>query len=156
RQADAHRGHADPADVEHVEELAEAAAARAEEVLRRDAAVAEAQRSRVRRIPAHLAIRLARLIPRGAVRDDQVGDLALGRAAVTAAAVFAPAGAGHRGDHDHARDVGSRVGDELLGAVDDPLAVLERGAGARVAGVRAGLRLGQPERAEALAAAQGG
>ena len=46
------------------------------------------------------------------------------------------------------------VGDELLGAVDRPAVVGERGARAHVAGVRARLGLGQPERAEDLARRQ--
>ena len=62
--------------------------------------------------------------------------------------------AGHRGDADDARDVGAGVRDELLGAVDHPFAVLQARARARVAGVRARLGLGQPERAERLARAQ--
>ena len=93
----------------------------------------ERQRPRVGRVPAHLAVRLALLVAGRAVGDEQVGDLVV-------------AGAG--GDHDHAGDVGAGVGDELLGAVDHPLAVLEPRARADVAGVRARLRLGQPERAE--------
>ena len=47
-----------------------------------------------------------------------------------------------------ARDLGPGVGDELLRAVDHPLAVLEPGAGPDVAGVGAGLGLGEPEGAE--------
>jgi hypothetical protein len=53
-------------------------------------------------------------------------------------------------------DVRARVRDELLGAVDHPLAVLEARAGLRVAGVAAGLGLGQPERAEPPPRAQVG
>ena len=68
---------------------------------------------------------------------------------------FAPSvpGAGDRGDGDQRGDVGAGVGDERLGAVDHPLVAVEH---ARVVGVppasepRAGL--GQPERAERLAA----
>ena len=71
--------------------------------------------------------------------DDQVGDLVV---------------AGPRGDADDAGDVRPGVGDELLGAVDRPLAVVQRGARADVAGVRARLGLGQPERAEDLARRQ--
>ena len=62
--------------------------------------------------------------------------------------------AGDRGDRHAARDVGARVGDELLGAVHHPLAVLERGAGVGVAGVGAGLRLGQAEGGQLLPAAE--
>src|SRR3712207_8137638 len=44
-------------DVEDVQELLEAVAARAEQVLLRHDAVRERQRPRVRRVPAHLAVR---------------------------------------------------------------------------------------------------
>ena len=116
-------------------------AARAEQVLLGHAAVLERQRPGVGRVPAHLAVRRPLLVARRAVLDDQVGDLVV-------------AGAG--GDRDVAGDVRAGVGDELLGAVDHPLAVLERGARAGVAGVRARLGLRQPERAELAPRAQVG
>ena len=111
READAHRRDADAPDVEDVQELLEAVAARAEQVLLRHPAVLERQRPRVRRVPAHLAVRLALLVAGRAVLDDEVRDLAVARP---------------RGDRDVAGELGARVGDELLGAVDDPLAALER------------------------------
>src|SRR3712207_8018737 len=43
------------------------------------------------------------------------------------------------------------VGDELLGAVDDPLAVLQHRLGLRRPGVGAGARLGEAEARELLA-----
>ena len=59
---------------------------------------------------------------------------------------------GHRRDGD---ELGvARVGDEDLRAVDDPLAVLEHRGGLGAAGVGTGLRLGQAEGADALAAAE--
>ena len=133
REPDAHRRDPDAADVEDVQELLEALAARAEQAVLRHAAVGEGQRPRVRRVPAHLAVRLALLVARRPVRHDQVGDLVV---------------AGARRDADDAGDVGARVGDELLGAVDHPVAVVAARAGADVAGVRARLGLGQPEGAE--------
>jgi hypothetical protein len=54
------------------------------------------------------------------------------------------------------RDVGARVGDELLGAVDHPAVVVELGARADVARVGARLGLGQAEGAELLARAEVG
>ena len=49
------------------------------------------------------------------------------------------------GDGDHGRDLGSRVGDELLGTVDHPgLPVQDRG-GPQGARVRTRLRFGQGE-----------
>jgi hypothetical protein len=153
-QTHAHRGDTDPADVEHVQELAKPASARAEQILRRHATVREGERARIRGIPAHLPVGLSRLVAGGAVGDDQVRDLTLVCRALAAAAVLSATRAGHRGDHHHARYIRAGVGDELLGAVDDPLAILERRASARVAGVRAGFGLGQPEGAESLAAAQ--
>ncbi len=143
-EPDAHRRDADAADVEDVQELLEAGAARAEQVLLGHAAVAEAQRARVGGVPAHLPVRLALLVAGGAVGDDDVGDLLAGGVVL----------ARDRGDADHARDVGAGVRDELLGAVDHPFAVLQPRARARVAGVRAGLGLGQPERAQPFARAQ--
>ena len=61
------------------------------------------------------------------------------------------------GDGRDAHDSGYRcagVRNELLGAVDHPVAVLQPRARARVAGIGARLRLGQPERAEPFAGAQ--
>src|SRR5690242_3677965 len=96
-EADAHRRDADAPDVEHVEELAEALPARPEQVLVRHAAVREAQWPGVRGVPAHLAIRLALLVARGAVLDDEVRDLLIARP---------------RGQRDVPGDVRARVGDE--------------------------------------------
>jgi hypothetical protein len=143
READAHRRDPDAPDVEDVQELLEPGAARAQEVLLRHAALGERQRPRVRRVPAHLPVRLALLVAGRAVLDDDVRDL---RVTV--------AGAGDGRDRDVPGDVGAGVGDELLGAVDDPLRALEARAGLRVAGVAARLRLGEPEGAEAPAGAQ--
>ena len=63
-EADAHRGDADPAAVEDVEELLEAVAAAAEQVRLRHAAVLEGERPRVGGVPAHLAVGLADLVAR--------------------------------------------------------------------------------------------
>ena len=49
----------------------------------------------------------------------------------------------------------ARVGDELLGPVDDPVGAVACGAGADVAGVGAAGRLGEAEGAEALAGGHG-
>ena len=75
------------------------------------------------------------------VLDDEVGDLVLARA---------------RGDRDMAGDVRPGVGDELLGAVDDPAVAVELGSCADVARIRAGLGLRQAEGAELAAGAQVG
>ena len=75
REPEPHRRDADAADVEHVQELLEAVAARAEQVVLRHAAVGERERARVGRVPAHLAVGLALLVAGRAVGDDQVGDL---------------------------------------------------------------------------------
>ena len=132
-QADAHRRHPDAPDVEHAQELLEARAARPDQMILGHPAVGEAERPGVGRVPAHLAVRLALLVARRAVRDQEIRDLVL---------------AGARRDHHHARDVGPGVGDELLSAVDHPLAIVEARPRAHVPGVRPGLRLGQTERAE--------
>ena len=81
REAEAHRRDADAADREHVQELREAVAARAEQALLGDAAVVEGQRPRVGGVPAHLAIRLALLVAGRAVGDEEVRDLARRRSA---------------------------------------------------------------------------
>ncbi len=51
-------------------------------------------------------------------------------------------------------DVGARVGDELLGAVDHPVPVVQLRRGPGGARVGAAARLGQAERAQRLAACQ--
>src|SRR5207245_1079860 len=71
-QADPHRRDADAPDVEHVEELLVAAAARAEQVLLGHPALGERERAGVRRIPAHLAVGLALLVAGRAVRYEDV------------------------------------------------------------------------------------
>ena len=58
--------------------------------------------------------------------------------------------AGARGDRHARRDVGARVRDEDLRAVDDPAAVAQLGGRARCAGVGARARLGQAEGRELL------
>ena len=140
-ESDAHRRDADASAVEDLQELAEAPAARAEQVRCRNTAAVEAQRPGIRCVPAHLAIRLGLLVARRAVLDDEVGDLVVARA---------------RGDRHVSRDVGAGVGDELLRAVDDPAVGVERRARLDVAGVGAGVGLGQPERAELAPGAQVG
>ena len=123
---------------------AEAGAARAEQVLLRHAAVGERERARVGGVPAHLPVGLALLVAGRAVGHDEVRDLlrAVAASPVTAVMETSPG------------DVGAGVGDELLGAVDHPLAVLQARPRACVAGVRARLRLGQSEGAERLPRAQ--
>ena len=65
-------------------------------------------------------------------------------------------GAGARGDGDDRGDVGAGVGDERLGAVDDPLVAVADGAGAGGAGVGAAVGLGQAEAASARPATRSG
>ena len=139
-QADAHRRDADPADVEDVEELLEAGAARAEQVLLGDAGSRRTSAAACRRrsSPSCGRARPARS------RACRSGTIRFEISPSPVRAVIATM----------AGDVGARVGDELLGAVDHPLAVVQRGARADVAGVRAGLGLGQAEGAELLAGQQ--
>ncbi len=61
---------------------------------------------------------------------------------------------GHCGDGDQLGDVGAGVGDELLGAVDHPVAVVELRGGLRRAGIGAATRLGQTERAQRASTGQ--
>ena len=97
-------------------------------------------------VPAHLAVGRLDRVAGGAVRDDDVRDLE--------PAVVVLAGDG--GDRDAAGDVGARVGDELLGAVDDPLVAVELGPGLGVAGIGSGFGFGQAEGGELLAGGQVG
>ena len=135
-RAEAHRGDRDAPAVEDLQELLEAHAARAEEIVLRHQHVGERQLARVGGVPTDLVERRALRVARRAVGDDQVGDLAVTRASR---------------DRHALGDVGARVGDEHLRAVDPPLAVLELGVRPRAARVGAGLGLGQAEGREALA-----
>src|SRR5204863_8937474 len=105
-----------------LEELLQAAPARAEQVLLGHARAVEAERPGVGGVPAHLAVGLADLVAGRVSRHDEVRYLSVARA---------------RRDGDATRDLGAGVGDELLRAVDHPLAVLELGRGPDVAGVGA-------------------
>ena len=139
--ADRERGDRDPAVVEGGEELGVAAAALAEQVAGGDARTLEGQRVGVGGVPAELVVGLLGGEAGRARRDHDRGDLGT--------AVLARAGA--RGDRDQAGDRGPGVGDELLGAVDDPLLAVEDRLGAGGAGVRAGARLGEAEAGQPLA-----
>ena len=114
RQPDAERRDRDAPLVEDRQELRVAAAPLAEQVLGRHAAVGERQLAGVGGVPADLGVLLRDREPRRARRHDDGRDLLL-------AAVGRP---GDRGDRDQPGDVGARVGDERLGAVDDPLAAV--------------------------------
>src|SRR5918996_559328 len=101
-----------------------------EEIRPRHPAAVEGKGPSVGGVPAHLPVGLADLVSRRSVGDDDVRDLPV--------AVLA---AGHRGDRHAARDLRPGIGDELLRAVDHPLAVVERRSRAGGAGVRPRLRL---------------
>src|SRR5579862_9825099 len=135
RQADAHRRDRDPAAVENLHELLEAAPALAEEILLGHRAGGERQLARVGCVPAELVHRRRDLVAGRPVRDDEIGDLAVSRL---------------RGDRDAEADLGAGVRDEDLRAVDHPVPVAEPRLRPRRAGVRPGVRLRQPERREPL------
>lgn len=65
-------------------------------------------------------------------------------------------GPGNRSDGDQRCDVGARVGDKLLGAVDDPLVTFETRRGAGAACVRSRSRLGETKTGERTARRQVG
>ena len=130
---DGQGGDGDAAVVEDGQEVGEAPAPLAEEVLGGDPAVGEGQPVGVRGVPAHLPVGRLHLEARGAGRDDDGADLGLAGCRGSVRAVIG----------DDRRDVGAGVGDERLLAVDDPLVggLVEHGAGAGAAGVAAGLGL---------------
>src|SRR5215207_3312038 len=138
-EAEAHGGDTDATAVERLQELAEALAPSSQQPLLLHTTIAERQRPGVGRVPAHLAIGLADLVTRRPVRHHDVRDLVI-------------PGAGS--DRDQTRDVSPGIGDELLGPVDDPLAILELRPSPRVPGVAPRLGLSQPKRCQLLAARQ--
>jgi hypothetical protein len=133
REPDAHRGDRDAPAVEDLEELVEPLATRPEQVAFGHGAVGERELAGVGGLPAELVEGLRDRVARCPVFDDDVRDLVL-------------AGAG--GDRHAPRELGARVGDEHLRAVDDPGAVAELCGRAGRAGVGARVGLGQPERRE--------
>src|SRR5699024_4351591 len=135
-----------PALVEDGEEVREAAAALPQQVLLGHAHVLEQQRVGVGGVPAHLVVPGQGGEPGSVGGDDDAGQLRCGAAVGTGALP------GDGGDGDQGGDGGAGVGDELLGPVQHPLPVLEPGRGAGAAGVGTGLRLGEPEGGELLAA----
>ncbi len=140
RAADREGRDGDPAVVQGLEELLEAPALLAEQVLERDAAVVEAETVRVGDVPAELVVSGLHGEPRRARRDHDRGDLC-GAVLVGAR----PRGHGHDG-----RDVGARVGDERLGTVDDPLVAVQGGPRLGCGRVRAGLGLREAEAGKGL------
>ena len=141
--ADGERGDGDASVVEDLEELCEAAAALAEQVVLGHPALDERQAVRVGGVPAHLAVRRLHLEAGRARRHDDGGDLTR---------------TGERGDGDERRDRRAGVGDERLLAVDHPLSArrIQRGPRACAAGVGAGVGLGQPEAPRARPAQRSG
>ena len=108
------RGDADPPVREDREALREPAPSLAQQVLLRDAALAERQLVRVARPPSELAVRRGGLEPGRVRRHDDRRD-----------AVRPARRLGRRGDDVERGDRGAGVRDERLRAVDDPVAVLE-------------------------------
>ena len=140
RRSHRHRGDRDASLVEDRQEVRVAAAALAEQVLLRDPRVREAQRVRVRGVPADLVVGLLGDETRGARRHDDRRDLLLSVLPL----------ARHRRDRDELRDVGTGVRDELLGTVDHPLGAVELRGRFGGTGVRTGIGFGEPETRERL------
>ena len=143
RGAGGQRGDRDAALVEDAQEVGVAAAAFTEQILFRHPHVVEAQRMGIRGVPADLVVGGFRGESRRRHRDQDRGDLFLTIAL-----------AGHGRDGDQLGDVGAGVGDELLGAVDHPLAVVELRGGLGRAGVGAAPRFGETERAQSTTTGQ--
>ena len=59
-------------------------------------------------------------------------------------------------DGDQRGDLGPRVGDERLGAVDHPLVAIEHGLGAGPSRIRTGIRFGQAECSQSASGCQVG
>ncbi len=134
-------GDRDATFVENLQELGIAPATLAEQVVLRHSTLDERQAVGIRGVPSHLAVRRLYVQARCSGGDDDRRDLA---------------GIGQRGDGDDRRDRRSRIGDERLLTIDDPLPrrIVEDRPGASPSGVTAGVRFGQPERPEGAAGAQ--
>ncbi|MDT4837894.1 hypothetical protein FQZ97_716370 [compost metagenome] len=119
----------------------QALATLAQQVLFGDAAVGEGHRAGVRSLDAHLVLAAVHHEAGGVGGHQEGGEALLAQFRV-----------GHREDDG---ELGAlAVADELLGAVEHPLAVHQLGAGAQVVRFRAGLGFGEAEAADGGAAGQ--
>ena len=141
REPDGQRRDPDAAGIEHLQRVDEPLAFLADERLRRHAAILEDHFARVARAHPELVLLLAGLQPRRAALDDERRDAAPALRAI-----------GDGDDDERPRDLAVR--DELLGAVDDPLAARPLRGRTHRRGVRARPGLRQTPAAEGLAARQ--
>ena len=141
---DGQRRDGDAPVVQDGEELGVAPSALPQQMISRNTDTLERQRMRVRDVPSELVVRRLDDEARRAGRDRDRADFGV--------TVLARAGARRHGDQR--RDLGARVGDELLRAVNDPMVAVQNGLGPRRAGIRARARLGQPEPGERTAGDQ--
>src|SRR6266566_4714789 len=94
-------------------------------------------------MPAELSVAREHVVAVRAVRHEDGADLSV--VPVPRCTAAGTAFACDRGDGHAGGDVGTAVGYELLGAVDDPLPVAKLGAGLGGTGIGARLRFGQAE-----------
>ena len=141
-------GNTDTAAVQGLHGDTEALALLAQQAVLGDNAVLHNQLTGGGALDAHLLLVLAHGEAGVGALHDEGGDLLL----LAAALVGGNAGDGK--DHEHVGVAG--VGDEDLGAVEDPVLPLlvQHGGGLLALGIGAGARLGQAERADPLAGAQ--
>src|SRR5699024_8981090 len=137
---------ADTAAVQGSHGQLEAAALDAQQAVLGDQAVFHDQLAGGRAADAHLLLGLADLEAGVGALDDEGGDL------FGLAAALVQHGAGDGNDDEHIGIAG--VGDEDLGAVQQPAVLTLHGVGLLALGVGAGAGLGQAESAQPLAAAQ--
>jgi hypothetical protein len=113
--------------------VAESPSALPEQVLSRDPTVCEAESVGVGRMPSHLSIGGIHDEPRCSGRHDDRGDLRRSRA---------------RRDRHETRHVGTGIGDEGLGSVDDPFVAVEDRPGRCRTGIGAGVGFRESESGE--------
>ena len=135
----------DPPLIKRLHEVGEPASALAQQVGFRHSHIGEGQRMGVRGVPADLVVGGLDDEPRRPGWDDDGREFLFDRPILTLGL------AGHRRHGHQFRDLGSGVGDELLGPVDHPLAIRQHRGGLRACGIRTGIRLGQAEAREGFA-----
>ena len=137
-------GDTDAPAVQHREHLLQPVASRADEIFGRDPHAVERHRARVGATPSHLGVGLS---DRDALRIHRHEQHRKFRSAVITLA-------GSRKQDDGLRQPRTGIGDELFGAVDDPMIAVENRPGAQARRIGPCIRLGQAECAQHVAPRQ--